>query len=296
MKKEDYPSLFRASDKVSIDSQKNYILLFLAEISFVLFGACMSIYNFSLENSKLIVYVISGVLFLFGIIISIIQKVMRYDNLWYQGRALAESCKTITWRYISCSEEFNINVDDNTSRKIFLNKIDKLSKEFEFLNKHLDKTLLVEPNITGTMANIRSKNLSERKEYYLKERIEDQKKWYSKNAKKNKDRSNLWFTLNIISHVVTIICIGYLIFNPKSNWNFVGLFTTISTSIIAWVQLKQYQNLNQSYSTASIELNLISDLGQSILLEEEFSKYVLDSENAISREHTTWLAQTRKTD
>jgi hypothetical protein len=294
MKKEDYPSLFRASDKVSIDSQKNYIVLFLAEISLVLLGAGISIYNFSVEDSKLIVYVISGVLFLFGIIISIIQKVMRYDNLWYQGRALAESCKTITWRYISCSEEFNINIDDNSSRRIFLNKIDKLSKEFEFLNKHLDKKMLVEPNITDKMSNIRSKNLYERKEYYLKERIEDQKKWYSKKAKKNKDISTFCFILNIISHIVTIICIGYLIFHPKSNWNFVGLFTTISTSIIAWVQLKQYQNLNQSYSTASIELNLISDLGESIQLEEEFSQYVLDSENAISREHTTWLAQTRK--
>lgn len=296
MKKADYPSLYRASDKVSIDSQKNYLKLFLAELALVLFGAILCIYNFSIECSKLIIYLISGALFLLGIMVSVIQKIKRYDNLWYQGRALAESCKTITWRYISCSEEFNIKIDGDSVRRIFLNKIDKLSKEFEFLNKHLDKTLLVEPNITVKMTNMRSQNLSERKKYYLKERIDEQKTWYSKKAKKNKERGNLWFTLNIFSHVLTIICIGYLIFNPKSNWNFIGLFTTVSTAIIAWVQLKQYQNLNHSYSTASIELNLISELGESIRLEEEFSKYVLDSENAISREHTTWLAQARKTD
>lgn len=296
MKIKDYPSLYRAADKASIDSQKNYICLFLCEISFVLLGSILTIYNFSLTNSKIIVYLFSGAFFLLGVIVSIIQKIKRYDNLWYQGRALAESCKTITWRYISGSEEFNINMDSDLSRKIFLKKIEQLTKEFEFLNKHLDKKLLVETNITEKMIKNRSQKLLERKKHYLKERINEQKKWYSKKAHKNKFCSNLWFTINIVSHIVTILCIVYLIFNPKSNWNFVGLFSTISTSIIAWVQLKQYQNLNQSYSTASIELNLISDLGESIVSEEEFSRFILDSENAISREHITWLAQSRKID
>lgn len=295
MKLEDYPSYYRASDKASQSSQCRYIWLFITEILVLIFGSGLTIYNFSQEESKLIFYIISGLLFLIGIVITVVQKLMKFDSLWYQGRALAESCKTITWRYVTCSEEFNNLIDDITAKEFFLNKIEKLSKEFEFLNKHLDKDLLIEPIITSKMEKIRIQSLSDRKKYYLKERINEQKKWYSKNAKENQKKSNSWYWINILSYILSIGCIVFLILNPNSNWNFIGLFTTISTSIISWTQLKQFQNLNQAYTTASIELNLIAELYDDNSTEEEFSKFVLDSENAISREHTTWLAQSRNT-
>jgi hypothetical protein len=40
----------------------------------VLLGSILCIYNFSLENSKIVVYVISGILFILGVLISVIQK------------------------------------------------------------------------------------------------------------------------------------------------------------------------------------------------------------------------------
>ena len=74
----------------------------------------------------------------------------------------------------------------------------------------------------------------------------------------------------------------------------VGLFTTISASGLSWLQVKQHQELKQAYTTAAQELNFILSLSDEIDTENAFSKFVLDSENAISREHTLWLAQKRK--
>ena len=82
--------------------------------------------------------------------------------------------------------------------------------------------------------------------------------------------------------------------NPDFNWNFVGLLTTISASALSWLQLKQHQELKQAYTTATQELNFIVTLTDQLTTEDSFSKFVLDSENAVSREHTLWLAQRRK--
>ena len=98
----------------------------------------------------------------------------------------------------------------------------------------------------------------------------------------------------ILTQFMALISIAYLIRFPVSNYNFVGLFSTISASGFSWLQLKKYQENKEAYTTATSELNLIKEEANRYNAEEEFSKYVLDSENAMSREHTMWLAQKRR--
>ena len=57
--------------------------------------------------------------------------------------------------------------------------------------------------------------------------------------------------------------------------------------------MKQHQELKQAYTTTVQELNMILAGAERISTDTELSKFVLDSENAISREHTLWLAQKR---
>lgn len=101
----------------------------------------------------------------------------------------------------------------------------------------------------------------------------------------------LWFVIS--AQALSVFSCVILIIWTSSSWNLVGLFTTVAASAIAWLEVKQYQSLIQAYTTATMELTLIKSIGNSILTEDEFTKYVLDSENAISREHTLWLAQRR---
>ncbi len=149
------------------------------------------------------------------------------------------------------------------------------------------------PIITDKMLEIRAYNLDTRKDYYIKNRIEDQKKWYAEKAEYNLGKYNFWFWCVIVSQAISLISIVFLIVNPDFNWNFVGLLTTISASALSWLQLKQHQELKQAYTTATQELNFIATLIDQLTTDESFSKFVLDSENAVSREHTLWLAQRR---
>ncbi|CDT24816.1 conserved hypothetical protein [Sphingobacterium sp. PM2-P1-29] len=104
---------------------------------------------------------------------------------------------------------------------------------------------------------------------------------------------DIWFFAIIILQFLALISIAFLVKFPSSNFNFVGVFSTIAASGFSWLQVKKYQENKEAYTTANSELNLIKAEGNRDLSDNEFSEYVLDSENAMSREHTMWLAQKR---
>ena len=294
MQNSDFPSYFQASDKASIESQKSYLNIIRIDLLSMVLASALTIYNYQLEVSKLSIYIISGFLLLISLILTIILKSKKYEDLWYQGRALAESCKTITWRFVCCSEYFENSIDITEVKKRFIERIKELSNEFRELSKSMNSNTLNLPIITDKMLELRNLSLADRKKYYIQNRIEDQKKWYANKAEYNLQKYNFWFWIIIISQVASLISIVILIKKPNFNCNFVGLFTTVSASAISWLQLKQHQELKQAYTTATQELNFIVTLSEQATTEESFSKFVLDSENAVSREHTLWLAQRRK--
>lgn len=290
----DFPSVFQASDLSSRDAQANYILLLAIDLSAMVLGSALAIYNYSNVSSKFYIYCLSGLLLLLSFLLSIIILTKKFEDTWYQGRALAESCKTLTWRFITCSELFENTLTLQEASNRFVTRIGDLSNKFSSLNRNMDADLLSQPIITNLMLDVRNLTWQERKSYYIKNRIDDQKNWYSNKARFNKLWYNIWFGVIILSQAASLISIVLLMIWPDSNWNFVGLFTTLASSAISWLQLKQHQELKQAYTTATLELNSIVALSNAVLTEDEFSEFVLDSENAISREHTMWLAQKRK--
>jgi hypothetical protein len=294
MQHSDFPNYFQASDTASVNAQNYYLNITRVDLLSMILASALAIYNYQSTGYKLVVYVISGVLLLIGLVLTIILKTKKYEDVWYQGRALAESCKTLTWRFVCCSEYFENSLDIVEAKKRFVERIRELSDEFKELSIVMNSRTLNLPIFTDKMLEIRAYDLDARKDYYIKNRIEDQKKWYADKAEYNSEKYNFWFWCVIVSQATSLISIVILIVNPVLNWNFVGLLTTISASALSWLQLKQHQELKQAYTTATQELNFIVTLTDQITTEDSFSKFVLDSENAVSREHTLWLAQRRK--
>ncbi|WP_338378750.1 DUF4231 domain-containing protein [uncultured Flavobacterium sp.] len=294
MEYNDFPGLYQASDKASLSAQKNYKNIIAYDLITMIIASGLAIYNFRQVDPKLIVYVFSGFFLLISFALTLIIRTKKFEDVWYQGRALAESCKTLSWRFITCSESFEHNLSTNQVEDYFISRIKELSNEFKDLNESLNAKIAVLPIITKKMWEIRNLNTLERKQYYIENRINDQKDWYATKAEFNKTKYNNWFLVIIASQLIAIISVAFLIKYPDSNWNLVGLFTTISASAISWLQLKQHQELKQAYTTAAQELNFIQASFGNVNTDLELAEFVLDSENAISREHTLWLAQKRK--
>jgi len=294
MEFKDFPGLYQASDKASLSAQKNYKNIIAFDLITMIIASGLAIYNFKQVEPKLFVYVVSGVFLLISFALTLIIRTIKFEDIWYQGRALAESCKTLTWRFITCAESFESDLTKQEVEVYFISRLKEFSNEFKELNESLNAKIVVLPIVTEKMWEIRSLNTFERKQYYIENRINEQKEWYATKAEFNKTKYNNWFLVIIVSQLVAIISVAFLIKYPDSNWNLVGLFTTISASAISWLQLKQHQELKQAYTTAAQELNFIQASFGNVNTDLKLAEFVLDSENAISREHTLWLAQKRK--
>lgn len=57
------------------------------------------------------------------------------------------------------------------------------------------------------------------------------------------------------------------------------------------VQAKKYRQLATAYSLAAHEITLIKHDSENAIDDKSLSEFVIDSENAFSREHTQWVAK-----
>ena len=93
----------------------------------------------------------------------------------------------------------------------------------------------------------------------------------------------------VVTQVVALALALVLV--SKGAPDLVGVFAAISASALAWLTLKRYEDLAEAYQTAAKELSRIGSEAPSNATEEGLSQFVIDSENAMAREHTLWLAK-----
>jgi hypothetical protein len=145
--------------------------------------------------------------------------------------------------------------------------------------------------ITSAMLEIRGLSLNERIEYYIEQRIDDQRAWYSKKSKENKKALRFWVFLIIAIYVATSVTLFSDDLGLPLIQRAFDPLLIIVTSMIGWIQIKRHGELISSYNLAAQEIGIIRGNSASITSEEEFSDFVNEAELAFSREHTQWTAR-----
>lgn len=226
---------------------------------------------------------------LIGFVINIISHVLKYDEKWFNCRAIAESVKTATWRFMMKATPFE---EDSLSEEIFISKISEIKR---YKQSALTTLVAYQDSeaelISNFMRDMRDKNMEERRKHYLKLRVIDQKIWYTKKASYNTKTKDRWFYVTIgmqfLAIALAIIQITVTIF----PLNLVSILMTCAAAAIAWSQMKRHSELAQSYSIAAQELVELEARFSSATQEPEFCQLVNDVEYAISREHTMWCVR-----
>lgn len=136
----------------------------------------------------------------------------RPERYWYAGRAVAESVKTITWRYISRAEPFQN--EDNIAKNNFKQSLKMiLEQNRDVCSKLTDYA--DEEHFTEAMNKYRRLPLEERKKNYSENRVKNQRIWYAKKAKFNKKKAFLFsfllFFINSTAVVLAIFLLNYLL-------------------------------------------------------------------------------------
>ncbi len=214
--------------------------------------------------------------------------VARPDRHWYSGRAVAESIKTITWRYISKAEPFNnSNEIDSYQFGEKLKAIVNQNKDvLGLLNTHLDGT-----QISKEMEAFRAASVEERLMRYKEKRIVEQQSWYANKARSNRKMVSKSFIVLILTLAVSIFFSIAKIRFPSTLYWPTDFFVTVAAGVLSWIQAKRYQELAVSYSLTAHEISFIRQQANAYMTDTELSKFVGDAENAFSREHTQWVAR-----
>src|SRR5207253_6523552 len=121
----DYPSLYRSADAASLAAQRRYVGLFRLDLILLVFAAILALGR---SSTSLIVADFLGVgaaLALVGsITIKLILRVKGYDSLWFNTRAIAESAKTATWRYMVAVKPFEYGLPDEVCDERFCSELE----------------------------------------------------------------------------------------------------------------------------------------------------------------------------
>ncbi|OSI16672.1 MULTISPECIES: DUF4231 domain-containing protein [Neisseria] len=284
MTEEDFPALYRSADKLSLDSQKHFFRILLVHLSVLVIAAVLSTINIS--GKWIPVFQLLTLVTALGC--SIYLWTVRPDRYWYAGRAVAESVKTITWRYISKAEPFH--TEDEIAKNDFKQSLKMIFEQNRDvcgkLTDHAD-----EEQFTELMEQTRQSSLDSRKENYCENRIRNQRTWYAKKAAFNKKIGNLFFLGLIILNAVAVVLAALKIADVNPIYLSVDVVITFAASLLSWIQAKRFTELSASYALTAHEIGFINEQSAKITTEEEFSKFVGDAENAFSREHTQWVAR-----
>lgn len=210
------------------------------------------------------------------------------DRVWYEGRAAAESAKTLAWRYAVGGEPFSLSsVTGADADRLLVERLNDVLADLGDLD--LSSPLADGQQITGSMQALRSDTLDARKAAYEAHRIVAQQAWYAVKARWNSLRARRWSAAMVAVEAVGGIgalmkATGDL---PGVGW-LLGLLGAAGAAGAAWVQTRQHQGLAAAYSVATNELASISSLIRWQQTEEEWAAFVRDAERAISREHSLW--------
>lgn len=281
----EYPALYDSANSGSIKAQKRflrtirleYFLLFLVSIA----SATRGFSGLSPLLITLLLIVLAGIF--------VYKIVNKLDQDWYRCRALAESVKTSTWRFSMRAHPYENTDNIEIPKANFRN----LLRDILQANKHIAtnlETAEVE-QVTSSMIDIRYMSLEERIAYYVNNRIDDQRVWYSKKSRANKNALSFWVVVTISFYLIAAIALNAKQFGlPFATLAFDPMVVLV-TSALGWLQMKRHGELVASYNLTAHEIGIIKGRSEAVDTEEELSNFVNEAELAFSREHTQWVAR-----
>lgn len=293
MQYSDYPTLYQASDTASLKQQKHHLRAVKLESTFVILAAISSGF-FLISKTENQLCALMTAISLGGALVSrLLMKFKNWERDWFGTRAIAESLKTITWRYIMRVSPYQNGIPANELIKKFTSEIDIVFKTLPDIAATVSPECTERPiqGISARMMEIRGLPTQERKNIYITARVSDQRGWYARKTAENKWKADFWICIILLSEFAGMGIAIYLISNHTRYFNPLGLATTLTAVFCAWAQTKRYQELAQAYGLATTDLVKSEALGNCIQNDAELEKYVEETEDAISREHTMWAAK-----
>ncbi|WP_298744035.1 DUF4231 domain-containing protein [uncultured Microbacterium sp.] len=278
----DFPALYRSADEESLGGQRAFahcMRLRLVGLFVAAVGGALT----SAEGIEWLGGLIAVAALLVALGAELYTITVRPDRIWYEGRAAAESVKTLAWRYMVRGEGFED--EDTTVDARFETQLRDLFTDLD----HVPTADGEGGQISPLMRQVRAAAFHDRIGYYREFRVVDQLGWYSRKAKFNTRRLRQWTAATVVFEVVGIFAAA-LLWARVIDFDALGLVSALASSLTAWAQSRQYQTLSSAYSVTSQEVASVLSQLDSLKSESAWARFVGEAEEAFSREHTLWRA------
>jgi hypothetical protein len=284
MREADYPALYQTADQASLRAQRWFFNAVACNLLALVVAAVPSIVG---SPATWLTYMQIMVL-LFSLGTALFLAIAQPQRVWYGTRALAESVKTLSWRFMMRAEPFDSA--DNVARSKYAQSLMDVLKANQEVSKHAVPETTTE-QVTNAMRAARAESLTARKLFYVEKRVNEQRDWYARKARANRLLArNFTFALVVLNVFAVGLSIARLSFPTTPYWP-TDVFIAAAGAAMAWLQAKRFQELAASYTLTAHEIGI---LGANVPAEDDegaFSVFVGDAENAFSREHTQWFAR-----
>jgi len=277
-----YPALFHGADKASDIYQTYYLVLIVVQYALLIAAAIGAMAYFSRYPWA---YIPNALIFFASILALGIGAVFHWEQSWYKCRALAESVKTMTWRYMMKAAPF----DAADAREIFRQHLLELFKANQETAEKIATDWAAKVQLTSQMETVRSKDLEGRRSFYLEHRVHDQNGWYVAKAKANRRWGIIYAWCAVIAYFLGALFV-LLKSKYEGEWP-VEPVIVIAAAILGWIQVKKFGELTAAYKVTASEIGFLAPVIESAKDDAAMSAAVNDAELAFSREHTLWLAR-----
>jgi hypothetical protein len=279
--------LFRSADATAIEAQRQYLLAIRVRLCLLVVAAvagAVTVAAGGVDWSSLV-----GAAALVAAALTELYLVRdQPERRWYEGRAAAESAKTLGWRYAVGAEPFGVDaLSGRDADRLLVQRLDDVLIDLDDLASEPPRG--GSEQITPAMRAVRAAPLPDRRAVYERWRIGAELDWYRAKSAWNQRRARR-LTLAVLAFEV-VGAIGGLLRVAGVEVNLLGVAAAGAAVLGLWLQTRQHQVLAHAYAVTAQELSSIRSLIRWQESEQEWSGFVDDAEAAISREHTLWRAK-----
>ena len=293
-----YPSVLAGAEAASAEGRSRFMWLSQAELALAVGTSMLAIVfllgdSFWWETGERVrgwERVALAVAVIVSFVVKIGSRLRQYDAQWFEARAVAETVKSMTWRYVTRADPFQGSGTDQQVDVAFHAAIRTTLRSSGAFHPRIYQELPISEQITPEMVQIRSRDLDERRKIFIQDRLDDQISWYSNKAARSERISARWFWLGL---GLTAMALVAAIVSIQAFWVavLISLFATLATATTVLSKLGRHDDIKKSYVLAAYELSFLRERVLAAVSEDELSEAVEASEEAISREHSMWIAR-----
>ncbi|WP_433787575.1 DUF4231 domain-containing protein [Actinomycetospora sp. CA-101289] len=280
----EFPAMFASAERASADGQRLYMSLVGIRLGALIAAALGGAVSWHIDTIDVLSW-LALVSFVVALTAEVLILALVPEKKWYEGRAIAESVKTLTWRYASGGDPFDPTMGQDEAESEFRSQLRAVGQDMEYVPVPTDGA---GQDIPPSLRTLRSESYEGRKNRYLTCRLIDQQNWYTGKAQSNERRRIAFLVLTICLEFIGLVAAALRV-SGAIDFDLLGIIAAIVGGAASWAQTRQYGQLSRAYSITAHELRSVRSEAERVS-EFDWPRFIDEAEESISREHTLWRA------